>query len=296
MNTCMFHRRALSALRRSLLIALLFLTLTGCGRNTEPVPADPQPEPPQTSEPSAVPEQEPDEDVSVPVSPPVEQTPDLPPKDIPPVVPAKPVSNKNAPAKVRFPCTIPGYDLVIERIAPYSGLYLEDGSNAEISQVAMLLIRNDGSYPVEFAEIAVTYGETQLLFDVAALPAGERLVVQEKNAAPIPEGVPNACSVLVSRRAAMDMSTSEVSVVDNGDNSLTVRNLTDQTIPTVRVFYKYFDQQSGVFVGGIAYTAGITQLAGDSSITVYPSHFSSQSSRIVMVLTYDEINEQEPFA
>lgn len=291
MNSCLFHRRALSALRLSLLIALLLLTLTGCGRNTEPVPSAPPPDNTQSSEAPAAPEQEPAGDVSAPV-PPVEQHPTLPPEELPPVftVPVTPGIDENAPAEVRFPCTIPGYDLVIERIAPYSGQYLEDGSNAEISQVAMLLIRNDGSYPVEFAEIAVTYGETQLLFDVAALPAGERLVVQEKNAAPIPEGVPNGCSVLVSRRAAMDMSSSEVSVVDNGDNSLTVRNLTDQTIPTVRVFYKYFDQQSGVFVGGIAYTAGITRLAGDSSITVYPSHFNSQSSRIVMVLTYDEIN------
>lgn len=292
MNTYLFHRGALSALRLSILFSLVFLMLTGCGRKTEPVPTDPQPDNIQISETPEAPEQEPAEDVPEVVSPPAEEIPTPPSDEFSPVVtdPAVPDRTEDTPAEVHFPYTVPGYDLFIEHIAPYSGLYLEDGSNREVSQVAMLLIRNDGSYPVEFAEIAVTYGETQLLFDVSALPAGERLVVQEKTGAAIPDGVPDACSVLISRREAMNTSHTEVSVADNGDNSLTVRNLTDQTIPTVRLFYKYFDQQSGVFVGGIAYTAGITRLAGNSSITIYPSHFNSQSSRIVMVLTYDEIN------
>ena len=41
---------------------------------------------------------------------------------------------------------------------------------------------------------------------------------------------------------SMDMSEGKVLVRDNGDNSLTIENLTDKTIPTVRVFYKYFSE------------------------------------------------------
>ena len=289
MNIRPLRRGALTALRLSILISLVLLTFTGCGKKAAPSPTEPQTENIQITVPPVVPEHKPVGGTSESVSPPVEQLPDLPSEELSPAV-TVPGDIEDIPEEVRFPYTVPGYDLVIEHIAPYSGPYLEDGSNREISQVAMLLVRNDGNNPIEFAEIALMYDETQLLFDISALPAGERLVVQEKNGAAVPEGVPNECAVLLSRRDTMDMSASEVSVVDNGDNSLTVRNLTDQTIPTVRLFYKYFDRQSGVFVGGIAYTAGITQLAGKSSTTVYPAHFNSQSSRIVMVLTYDEIN------
>ena len=42
-----------------------------------------------------------------------------------------------------------------------------------------------------------------------------------------------------------------------------------------------------IFVGGIAFTVRLTNLAGGESVTVQPSHYTSQSSRVVMVLTYD---------
>ena len=85
----------------------------------------------------------------------------------------------------------------------------------------------------------------------------------------------------------MEMSESKVQVIDNGDNTLTVKNLTNKTIPTVRVFYKYYMEEEDVFVGGIAFTVRITRLSAGASVTVQPSHYTSTTSRVVMVLTYD---------
>ena len=188
---------------------------------------------------------------------------------------------------VPFPCRIPGYDLTIEKLAPYTGLFVEDGSNANAQNVAMLQVKNDGDYPVEYAQIRLVCGQKELLFDISALPAGQQLVVQEKTGKTIGEEKATSASALVVQRAKMEMSEEQIQVIDNGDNTLTVRNLTGETIPTVRIFYKYYMEDENLFVGGIAFTARVTGLGAGASMKIQPAHFTSRTSRVVMVLTYD---------
>ena len=212
-----------------------------------------------------------------------------PPTDQPPTVVIPPEKDPTTGEEIgiSFPCQIPGYDMTIERLAPYNGMFVEDGSNANVENVAMLLVKNDGDYPVEYTQIRVVCGGEELLFDVSALPVGEKLVVQEKTGKPISESKATSATALVVQRANMEMSEGRVQVTDNGDNTLTVKNLTNETIPTVRVFYKYYMEDEGLFVGGIAFTVRISRLGAGASMTIQPSHYTSQTSRVVMVLTYD---------
>lgn len=189
---------------------------------------------------------------------------------------------------VTLPCRVEGYDLVIEKLAPYDGMYVEDGSNQNVADVAMILVRNEGDYPVEYAEIAMEHGDESRIYRICALPAGESMVVQEQTRQGVPEKAPSACKALVVQRAQMGMAAEQVSVTENGDGTLTVRNLTDKMIPTVRIFYKYYMKNEDVFVGGIAFTVRITRLGAGSETTIQPSHYTSDSSRIVMVSTYEE--------
>lgn len=212
-----------------------------------------------------------------------------PPEELPSTVVIPPEKDPQTGEElgVSFPCQIPGYDMTIEKLAPYNGMFVEDGSNANIKNVAMLLVENNGDYPVEYTQIRVMCGQEELLFDISALPAGEKLVVQEKTGKTISESKATSASALVVRRANMEMSESKVQVVDNGDNTLTVKNLTSETIPAVRVFYKYYMEDEKLFVGGIAFTVRISRLGAGASMTIQPSHYTSQTSQVVMVLTYD---------
>ena len=215
---------------------------------------------------------------------PMPDAPLPPPEDLPPSVVIPP---QDGQTELTFPCKVPNYDLTIERLAPYSGPFVEDGTNVNVPGVAMLLLRNHGNYPVEYTRICVQYGEQSLQFDVSALPAGEQVVVQEKTCKPMPEGAPNSASAMVLLRANLELSQDKVKVTDNGNGTLTIQNLTGQMIPTVRVFYKYYMENEDVFVGGIAFTVRITRLAAGESITVKPSHYNSKTGKVVMVLTYD---------
>lgn len=211
------------------------------------------------------------------------------PEEQPPsvVIPPKKDPQTGEEIGISFPCQIPEYDLTIEKMAPYNGMFVEDGSNTNSQNVAMLLVKNNGDFPVEYTQIRVVCGQEELLFDISALPAGEQLVVQEKTGKTISESKATSASALVVQRANMEMSESKVQVTDNGNNTLTVRNLTNETIPTVRVFYKYYMEDENLFVGGIAFTVRISRLGAGASVTIQPSHYTSQTSRVVMVLTYD---------
>ena len=228
-------------------------------------------------------------DSSQETDPPYEEEPTTPPQDQPPsvVIPPEKDPETGEEIGISFPCTIPGYDISIEKMGPYSGIFVEDGSNANVKNVAMLMVKNNGDYPVEYIQIRVLCGQEELLFDVSALPAGERLVVQEKTGKTILAEKATSASALVVRRADMEMSESRVQVVDNGDNTLTVKNLSNETIPTIRVFYKYYMEDENLFIGGIAFTVRVSMLGAGASVEIQPSHYTSRTSRVVMILTYD---------
>ena len=212
-----------------------------------------------------------------------------PPEDLPSsvVIPSEKDPQTGEEVGISFPCAVPGYDLTIEKMAPYTGMFVEDGTNASIQNVAMLLVKNNSAFPVEYAQIRVMWEQEEYLFDISALPAGERLVVQEKNGKTLAAGKAESATVLVVQKADMEMSEGKVKITDNGNNTFTVQNLTNEMIPTVRVFYKYYMENEKVFVGGIAFTVRLSRLGAGASVTIQPLHYTSQTSRVVMAQTYD---------
>ena len=213
-----------------------------------------------------------------------------PPTQLPPeveILPEEDPVTGEPEGAVKFPCTVPGYDLVLEKIAPYNGPFVETGTNEQVQGVAMIQVKNNSVYPIEYVQLAVEYGETQLVFAISALPAGEQLVVQEQNAQKIPQGEVTKVAALVVQMAEMEMSAQQIRVTDVGENRLKIENLTDQDISSVRVFYKYYMQEEKLFVGGIAFTVRVFRLGANSSTIIQPAHYSSATGRVVMVRTYE---------
>lgn len=198
-------------------------------------------------------------------------------------------SQATQPSKtvVSLPYVIPGTNLMIQRVAGYDGIFLEDGSDAEVTGVAMLLLYNVGNEAVEYADVTLTYDDKVLRFEASALPAGGVVAVQEASKSTCASGDLVECTADVAVIEKLGMSEDQISVVDNGDNSLTVTNLTGTEIVTVRVFYKYFMDEEDAYVGGITYTAKISNLAANASVVVTPSHYASGASEVVMVRTYN---------
>ena len=190
-------------------------------------------------------------------------------------------------ADISFPYTVPGTSLTIENISSYDGIFLEDGSDQEVSGIAAMVLKNTGDVNVEYTSISIKRDGEELQFEASDIPAGATVVVQEKNKAAYGSGTFTDCSGITAELDSFEMSEDKVSVEETEEGSLQVTNLTDEEIPCVRIFYKFYMEDQQSYVGGITYTAKLTNLGAGSSQTVTPSHYAAGSSQVLMVRTYD---------
>lgn len=188
---------------------------------------------------------------------------------------------------VTLPYTIPNTSLTIQKIAGYDGIFLEDGSDSSVSGICSIVLKNTGSMDVEFARITLSCNGTPLTFELSDLPSGAVVVAQEINQTAYQDGVYRDCSADIAEIDGLEQSAGQISVRENGDGSLTVTNITDKRIPCVRVFYKFYMSDEDIYVGGITYTAKLTDLEAEGSYTIIPSHYSLGYSKVVMIRTYD---------
>ncbi len=281
-------------------LVLMMALLAGCVKNkpeetknlqtTDPTTqtttqkADPtQPAPPQPSEtdkPTTEPIQTDPTDPPEVVQPSTSNSPSWPDPPDPPAPPKDP--------SITFPYTIPNTGLVIENIMSYDGIFLENGADTETTGTAAIILKNNSTAAVEYITITLTCNGKQLQFAASDLPAGARLVAMEINEGKYLEGTYTKCDTSIAWLDRLEMSESLVQVTEKENGDLVVTNLTDQNIPMVRVFYKFYLFAGDVYVGGITYSAKLEDLAAGASVTISPSHYVTGASRVVMVRTYSE--------
>lgn len=199
-------------------------------------------------------------------------------------------SGKKVPKVITFPYKIKETGLEVQQVASYDGVFLEDGSDSDISGVAVVVLKNTGKSAIGYTEVKLVRGDATLLFKASAIPAGATVVVQESNKSSYVEGDYTACDAEVAYIDKLEMSEKQVEIKDNGDNSLTVTNLTDKDIAAVRVFYKFYMENEKTYVGGIAYNAKASGLKAKKSINLKPIHYASGPSKVIMVRTYDTVD------
>ena len=188
---------------------------------------------------------------------------------------------------ISFPYAIPGTDLVIQTVRSYDGIYIEDGSNQKVTGISVMVLVNNGTAGIEFADITLRQGDVELRFQASSIPAGATLVVQEASAKKYTTGEYTVASVNVGTATILEMSDGLVKVEEVENGTLLITNLTDEKIPCVRVYYKFAYEKGKVYVGGITYSAEITDLEPGQSKKVTANHFAAGSSEVVMVRTYE---------
>ena len=181
------------------------------------------------------------------------------------------------------------YGIEIRTLAAgYDGAFLEDGSDDEVKNVLALLFKNNSGKDIQYAEYAFSVDGKPISFKVSDLPRGQQCVVLEASRH---QRSTSEVLELISRVVApVDMlpGSDKVIPVINDDNTITLMNTTQEDLPVVRVFYKYFYEDENAFVGGITYTATATKVPAGGSVTIAPSHFEANASVIMGTGVYEQ--------
>lgn len=180
---------------------------------------------------------------------------------------------------VRFSTLATGYD----------GYYIEDGSDEEVKNILAMQFFNDSDQAIQYAEYVFRSGDTAVSFKISNLPAHQSCVVLEANRHKYNSGeVLDLISRVVAKVDTLPFASDKVLLVDNSDGSVTVMNLTGETLPVVRFFYKYFYEDQNTFLGGITYTASAEDIPAYGNVTVTPGHFESGVSMFMGSGVYEK--------
>ena len=221
--------------------------------------------------------------------PPTEATrPTEPPVTEPPQETEPPVTEPSQETeRLTFPYRIPGTDLLLTKVSPYDGVFLEDGQDAQISGVCAIVVQNAGNRDLEYAEVTLVQGERTLYFRISGLTAGSGVLAMEYDGNAYEPGDYDSCTAAVSMVDTFELSPELVQVTEAENGGLTVTNISGEDIPCVRIFYKFYMNDVDVYVGGITYTAKLVDLKAGASQHIQPSHYLVGMSKIIMIKTYD---------
>ncbi len=188
-----------------------------------------------------------------------------------------------------LPIWVSGTSILVERLCAYDGPFLEDGSDAEVVNIAALLVKNIGSYELAKAEITLQFGSETMVFYGEHIPAGATIALLEKNAAPYPGKRFSGCTGW-QEIAPQSSIGRDIAITENPDSSICVTNLTDSTIQHLNLYYKTWLSPPNVYVGGITYQLEIPQLLPGQTQQIYPSHYASGYSKVVSLTIANQIS------
>lgn len=183
---------------------------------------------------------------------------------------------------VAFPCVVEGTELVALSLISYEGPFLEDGGDSEVVDVAALLLRNSTGKHIRDALIKVKQGEKTLMFELSHLPVNGEILVIEKNRQPFSGDTISGCEG-VARSVDHNGWNDRFLFTPSGQRGLVVKNLTEQKLEDVVVYYKTYYAPAGFCVGGITYSVRIGTVSQNEDVQLLPYPFVAEGSAVVWV-------------
>lgn len=180
-----------------------------------------------------------------------------------------------------------GNRLCVTNLGSYTGKYVEDGSDEEVSDILMLKLENRGEEPVEYAVLQMQIDDEVAEFTISALMPGAEVILLEKNRMEFDNSfdytkTPISCVNYAKYLNPLELHEEQLSI-QLLDGAVNVINISDTDIPgNITIYYK--NKDNGVYLGGIAYRITIEGgiAAGEISQKM-ASHISASNSEILFV-------------
>lgn len=204
-------------------------------------------------------------------------------KEDPETTTVPPTTNVNIPQNENNQTAFLGNNLYITDIGNYTGLYVEDGSDELVTNVLMIVLKNESENALQLARINLEYADFTAQFEVTNLPAGESVVLLDKNRHEyVPDNYLTAKSEnVVFFQRPMSLQEDKLKITGT-KGAILVENLTDEPLGEVYVYYK--NSAVDLFYGGITYRAKVEAgLKPGRSYTVMTNHYNPTACTIIDV-------------
>lgn len=182
-----------------------------------------------------------------------------------------------------LPCAMQYTSLVAHSLAAYDGPSLEDGTGEELVGVAALILENTGTIGIHYAQVVLIQDGTELVFDATYIPPRGTVLIVESNLTPYSSAEVESCRCKTVIPGSFDWSEDQVSVTPTGSCSMAVTNLTDRALSCVRIFYKQHLSENDLYVGGITYSAIVTDLEPGETCVISPYGYACGYAQVVAV-------------
>lgn len=178
-------------------------------------------------------------------------------------------------------------ELAVVSMGKYSGPYWEDGSNEDVKNIQMMVLKNTSDQDIQYAEITIEHKNGTAQYAITNLPSGECVQVLEKN------------RMKYTRKDVIHTSLSNVALLDKMpmhektfditglEGVINIKNISQDDIKgTIYVYYKNVGED--MYLGGITYRIKIEDGMKAGEIKqLGAGHYNADKSEILMV-TYAE--------
>ena len=178
--------------------------------------------------------------------------------------------------------TPPEQQLICADYGLYNGVYVEDGSDQLVENVAALLVTNGSEQYLDLAKLTYDLDGEEATFMVTGLPAGTSCWVLEysrKTATADTKFQP--VNTITSFRQEVVNTLEGVDLQFNG-TMLKATNTTDHDLRELTIYYKVL-HEDGNYLGGITYMVNFGDLEPGQSAEKIAGHFQPDKTHIVRI-------------
>ena len=188
-----------------------------------------------------------------------------------------PIPGQTIPVEIptiSFPYEIPNTGIVIKQVSSYSGYFIEDGSDREVSGITAIVLENNGG-DLDFIGIGIAQGERNLAFSGSQIPAGATVIIQEQTGAAFTNDPFYSATANITP-GEFEQYDGLITVKKNKDGTFSVINVSEETFPVVKVYFKNYLPEEDVYVGGITYSVTLEDVDPDTEVEVTATHYDPE--------------------
>lgn len=165
----------------------------------------------------------------------------------------------------------------------YSGKFVEDGTDEQVSNIAAIRIGNASEKDIQYGEITVRAGGKDYLFNVSTLLSSTEMIALECNRAAFGGGDITACGMSLDAEFTEKPDVkSDTLYVQLMNGIVNIKNISGSDInSTVRIYIKNIEND--VYFGGITYRLSLDSIAAGEIKQLSASHVSGENSKVVFV-------------